>query len=146
MATDLGASSPDDDVQQRDDRKRDRDRDGVRCRLGPRAETGEPGLDEVREGGLADPAERKARESNAQLTCRKVRVEAGEDLLGGTGVSISLRGELANPRLAYLDDRKLGRDKEPVQENEGQTRGAARRYEGAFAPTEVGTVRGFPSR
>src|SRR6185369_16302021 len=106
------------DVQERDHRERQRERDTVHYRGRPHAERGEYRTDQRREGRLADPAESEAGERDPELSHREVAVEIAQDRLGGGGAAHARTGAFFDPRRAYLDDSELGHHEKCIQENE----------------------------
>ena len=105
------------DVQARDDREGERQRnrvaddivesDGVRDRQ-----------DQRRDGRFADPAEAERGERDAELCHGKRCVKVVGQLLGVLRLTAALLDERLETRGAYLDAGKLCRDKEAVHRDE----------------------------
>src|SRR6185503_13686951 len=108
----------DDDVQVRERDERDREREHVIEGLHRVAKPAEERTDERRDGGLADPADREGGERDAKLRRGDVRVELRADRARAFRHDAARLRQLVELRLPDTDERVLGRDEEPVQEDE----------------------------
>jgi hypothetical protein len=113
----------DDDVDAADQQERGGGRGPVRGGGRHEAAGREHALEDAGERGLADPAERQARQRDAELRRRQVVVEPADDVQ----CLLRLRRELAprldellEPRRAHLHERELGQHEEAVQHHEGE--------------------------
>ena len=89
---------------------------GGRCELPD--ERFERRLDQVREGRLADPAQRQRGHRDPKLAGRDVGVEVADHLLRRLGGAVPLSGELFEARAADGDDRELGGHEEAVRQHQ----------------------------
>ena len=84
------------------------------------AEPGEGAFDQVRERGLADPAEAERREGDPELSAGNRPIEVVVRLPDLEGQAVALLDELVDPGLPHGDQRELRGDEEPVREDEDE--------------------------
>ena len=113
----FGDELADDDVQRRHDEVADRHADGDDGRLG-QAEHREQGLEQLGDGGLAQPAQRQRRQRDAQLAGGQVSVDVLGDLHGVLGARLAFVDRKLELRFADADQRELRDDEERVHDEE----------------------------
>jgi hypothetical protein len=119
----LGGKFAQNDVQGGDDREGTDNRDGVGARHRPIAgQAGEQRFEQLRQRGLADPAERERRDGDAELRRRQVGVEMIERALQGGGVHAAPRDQLGDAAATNGDEGELGGDEEAVGEHQQHDR------------------------
>ncbi len=104
-------------MQDGDDGERDGQAHRVEHRRRRAEDADQQRLEEVRERRLADPAQRQARQRDAELGGRQVGVEVRDHVLRDLGAAVALAPDL-DLRRPHLDQRELGGDEEAVQEHE----------------------------
>ena len=98
----------DDDVHERDDQEREQHRE----------ERAEPDPEQIRQDLLADRADRERRERDAELHRGDEVRRIARDLHHRARRPAPLVDELLQPGAAHGDERVLGRDEEPVQQDQ----------------------------
>jgi hypothetical protein len=120
-----------DDVQDGDDGEGEAEADGVGHpdALGARQsrEALEDRFDQVGQGRFANPAEGEAGNGDAKLGRRDVGIEVVEPAQDRGGPPVPLRRQVLDARAADGDQGKLGGDKKPVGEDEGNDGGEGKR-------------------
>ena len=119
----LRSQFADHDVQHRDADEGHREAHRVHQRVGGARDLLHQRRDDPAEGGLTHPAERQAREGDAELARREVGVEMGQLMareLRPPAARLGERIELGRP---HLDQRELGGDEEAVERDEQQAEG-----------------------
>ena len=114
----LGRELAHDDVEERDRREGDRDRDPVHRDRAAEPGRGQHRLDQVGDRGLTDPAEPEARERDSELRRRDRVVEPAQGHGGGAGAAAPLGDPHLDLRATHGDERELGRHEVGVGENE----------------------------
>ncbi len=105
-------------MQERDDAEREGHGDDRRRRVADPAV--ERRLDQLRDRGLAEEADRQRGERDPDLRGRDVLVDVIELLERDLRPPVALVGEALHPRGPRPDDRELGRDEVPVDEHEDE--------------------------
>jgi hypothetical protein len=112
-------------VERRDHHEREADRDigepsRARGHVDPHLLRGRD--DQHRDRGLAQRAEDQAGEGDPELAGGEVVIEVRVDVPNGLRAPATLIREPFDARSPDLDERKLGRDEEPVQDDEEERR------------------------
>jgi hypothetical protein len=130
------------DMEGGDDDEGDRDGDRMRAGGGERfREAAQQRLDQVRQGGLSDPAERQRRDRDAKLGRCKVGVEIVDGALKGGGVGPACADKLCYTAATDSNEGKFSRDEEAVRENERKYG----EYPDQIEHTSIGTRHGLLS-
>ena len=98
----------DDHVEERDDQEGEEDREDRR----------DPGIEEILEDGLAQSADSQRGERDAQLHGGDEARRLRRDRENRARAAVALALQLANARAARGDEAVLGRDEEPVQQDQ----------------------------
>ncbi len=117
----LGGLLAEDEVGVGYDREAEHDGDDADHTLVGDPDGLEQGLDEVRDGRLAYPAEREGGDRDTDLADREVGVEVAQRLAYDRGPRAAFLLQLHDARLAHAHQRELGGDEESIQahKNEG---------------------------
>ena len=108
-----------DDVEHRDQRERDRERDGMDGRSEQLLwQTVKERLDQRRDGRLADPAEPQGRHRDTELSRRDEAVRIVLRPQQHPAEAMTLLDHLLDAASPQADQRKLGGDEERVQKDE----------------------------
>jgi hypothetical protein len=117
----LGHELAERDVEGRDDREGNRDRDRVRGRLGDLTrEVVQLRNDDRRDRRLADPPESQAGHRHAELRGGDVAIGRRDRAPHGARPSVAFGNQLIDARLADRDDRELRGDEKAVGAYEGE--------------------------
>ena len=106
------------DVQERDERECKGERDAVNdFRVGDVGKC-QHRLDQAGEGGFADPAKTEGSKRDAELASGEIGIQVGAYCSQHAPAQAMGLGELLGLGAPELDDRELGRDEEPVEQDE----------------------------
>jgi hypothetical protein len=89
----------------------------------------DPGLEQVGDDGLADPAESEAAEGDSELHCGQEVVEVLLKMAYEAGTGPALRDHLLNARLANADQGEFGGNEESVTQDQHEDGDAAEKQE-----------------
>lgn len=110
-----------DDVEERDEEERDRYGEGV---VGGgrniQADGSQQPIDQARQGGLADPAQRERSDGDSELGRRDISVQISQADLHVPRAAHPPGGHLVDLAAAGSDEGKLSRDEKSVEGDEGK--------------------------